>query len=249
MQSKFFCHILRLLLFLAFVALPSAKADTIPLLTVNESGGNTSIDYIQGEQGPIGPQFTAFAFVLGQRFDDVSITLENALIEGNFQAWLTNAIGPAATDENVIASQDLTDTFTGVFGAPVLPETFFDVDLGPGTYFVTLNGFLCDDPDVCSGQFDWYGGTTATITSLPDVALAGVYLSQDSYVPLCTQEGNCNLNFSSPYASIWNGPYAGPPGELEIDGEPVPEPATLAVSLVGVLLIFWSYRRRTRTSG
>jgi hypothetical protein len=195
---------------------PSAKADSVPLLTVAGTGGGAT---------PFGnsdddPQYVGMSFILGRSFKNVAIRVDDAFIVGPGQAiaYLTNGIDPSATSANVIA--------IAPFSGPLLPsesDTFFgNLNLTPGTYFfmLTMQGMQ---------QAGWLAPNSFTVTTAPGVSFFGDMITTGSFPDGCpggpysppTGCGPVDLVFPSQ----WSFGDSGFP--LQITGTPVPEPATL----------------------
>ncbi len=97
-------------------------------------------------------------------FSNVSIAAP--LANGPDQIYLTNSIGPSATQQNVIAS--VTLPITGqTSGAASLTPLFTGLNLGPGTYYLVVQGGDWDIVD---------GGQTTTLAP-------GVTLGSTNFAP------------------------------------------------------------------
>lgn len=228
------------------MAIP-ASADSITILSV--TGGPSSGIPVGGSQSsPAESQYLGISFVLGSSFDDVAITVPGLVfINWAGTAWLTNAIGPAATPSNVIATATV-DPFPGTQG--VSTTTFLSgLNLSPGTYFFFLSSPFCDGSDFSSGcGFGfWQSPSNPTIQTAAGAGLFGEEIVGGFQFP-CQNPANCPAaNFVFPPASPWtfNTFSNSTPLAIEITGSPVPEPSSLMLLSTG-LLAMWGIGLRKR---
>jgi hypothetical protein len=134
-----------------------------PIVSVSEAPDN---DFLIIGTGAVETSWTQTG-----SFSNVSIAAP--LANGPDQIYLTNAIGPAATQQNVIASVMLPITGQ-TSGAASLTTLFTGLNLGPGTYYLVVQGGDWDIVD---------GGETATLA--PGVTLGSNNFAQTpmTFVP------------------------------------------------------------------
>jgi hypothetical protein len=220
-----------------------AHADTI--LSTASTVESTVVPF-SGAQSVTDQQYLAYSFSLGNAYDDVSIRfhdLNYTFDNGIF--WLTDALGPATTISNVIA----TSTFsgTGHFNDPNVFTALSGLTLGAGTYFMIFSSPLCDvgTDSHCLSQIGLLGlGETTVIDAAPGVTYNGGYVATDAIA--CHDTGTCEINFAFAPASLWNGPSdpnINAP-RFEIAGTAIAEPESMW--LLGAGLAIMGVTRRLR---
>jgi hypothetical protein len=135
---------------------------------------------------------------------------------GQFVLQLTNAIGPNTTSSNVFAS------VTGTYSDQSLMVTVpLPITLAGGTYYIVLS---TSTPPPTQAFWPMYG------SSLPGTfgSIGGGFETTVA-------------NFAFPPASDWHTMTT--PFEFQVNGSPVPEPATLLLVASGLTGI-WLRRRR-----
>ncbi len=132
---------------------------------------------------------------------------------GSGIGYLTTAVGPGTTSANHVAAPDIF-TFPS---APHDVQLFSGLDLGPGTYYLTVFG--------TGGWGLAQGPSTATVTEDTGVALGQPYYSDDltfpTFIPAADYANTiaCCLVFA-------------------VDGTPVPEPnQQWAIGFAGLALV------------
>jgi hypothetical protein len=235
---------------LAFAAVFSfsallARADSETILSVSQAGPSTPVggcNYCPSES-----QYVGIAFELDHPFQDVAITIPrvgfNTLFSGT--AWLTDAIGPLTTPNNVLASKPFSlvsssDRFVNE------DYTFLsELDLSPGTYYFFLSSPVCVS-DCADGTGFWPGAdATSTVFTAPGISSLGTEYSGGFILPGCGNPANCppaNSNF--PPASSWRFGPEGQAIDITASGHEVPEPETILLVLTGLLLTVVSRLQR-----
>ena len=252
-----------LVLLLVFFSARPAKADSVPILS--STGTVTPSNwYVTSYQTFDFPEMFGIAFVLGQQFDNVSVTFEGTKVaDFSGTAWLTNGIGPGATSANVLATQDFSNynAYPAPVGYPPIPTLFGNIDLSPGTYYVLLSSQPCT-PDglepVCSGlspyEATFLGGTDSSATvAAPNIDFLGLVWSSDGGA--CEDVEVCPLNTEFPPGSDFltysPGTFSLNPA-FEIDGTPVqptplPEPSSVFLFVPGLLALgIFTFKRSRR---
>jgi hypothetical protein len=220
-----------------------AHADTI-LSTASTVQDELTV--FSGAQAVTDQEYLAYSFSLGAPYSDVSIrfhdfhyTFDNGIF------WLTNALGPSATNANVIA----TDTFsgTGDFHDPNEFTPLTGLTLEAGTYFMIFSSPFCDIliDTHCRSQAGFLGlGHTVLIDAIAGVTYNGGFSATDAVS--CHQLGTCQIDFDFAPASLWQGPgdphIDGP--RFEIAGTAIAEPAS--IWLLGAGLVIMGVTRRLR---
>jgi hypothetical protein len=151
------------------------------------------------------------------------------------QAFLTTAVGPGTTAAQQIAQSSISVNPSG--SSPAEYRLFGGLDLGPGTYYLTL-----------AGASGWIASTTnGPVITAPGVTFLGSYNSTyfdgiDAYAPASRFH---LLPFSSSPASY----------DLlfSVTGDftpvsPAPEPAALSLLLSGAVMLWCSCRGRWQSS-
>jgi len=139
---------------------------------------------------------------------------------GSGIAYLTTAVGPGTTAANEAGAPD-NFTFSN---SQQDVQLFSGLDLGPGTYYLTLYGSggwgLAQNP------------STRTVTEDPGAALGQPYYSDDLTFPTFIPAAD--------YANIIDCCLA-----FAVYGTPVPEPNQLwLIGLAGLALVCWKVHRR-----
>jgi hypothetical protein len=229
-----------------------ADADSITMLSVTGGTSRTAIPVGGSQLNAAESQFLGLSFELGSSFSDVAITIPNMSFEfWAGTAWLTDAIGPAATPANVIATTTI-NPFPGSQG--IATTTFLSaLNLSAGTYFFVLSSPFCGVADINSpgcGLGLWSGSyANPTIDTTPGVSLFG-----DEIVGgFACQPASCPANFAFPPASQWTFQPSSNVNEIgfldvEITGSAVPEPSTLMLLGTGVLALLARGKRRPTLS-
>jgi hypothetical protein len=158
--------------------------------------------------------------------------------------WLTDRIGPGTTAANVIASGSYTLLQSGLFGFDLsaAPYTvlFTGIDLPAGSYYLVVNGPTSQTPFFNTGF--WYGdfqdvaANAAPGFSTSQPLLAGDFATQP-LLPAFAPSAEFTA-VASPESYVFF--------RLESDGpgEPVSEPATLALLGAGLLGLAAIRRRK-----
>jgi len=210
-----------------------AHADTI--LSTSSTIETTVVPF-SGAAAITDQQYLAFSFSLANPYSDVSISFHDLHYTfDNGMFWLTNALGPSATNANVIA----TDTFsgTGDFHDPNEFTPLTGLSLAAGTYFMIFSSPFCDvtTDSHCRTQFGLLGeGQSPLINAILGVTYNGGFTATDALS--CHQFGTCQIDFDFAPASLWQGPQAGAP-RFEIAGTAIQEPESIWLLGAGLAII------------
>ncbi len=195
-------------------------------------------------------QFFGVSFAIGGSFNDVAITIPDmAFVDWAGTAWLTNAIGPAATPANVIATAT-ADPFHGSLLFQSTTTTFLSgLNLSPGTYFFFLSSPFCagNDFSIGCGMGLWPVVSSPTIqVTASGAEIVGEELVGGFLLP-CSNPANCPAaNFQFPPASPWIALPNSTPLAIVITGSPVPEPSSLLLFVAGLLALWVAGPRKRR---
>jgi hypothetical protein len=194
-------------IFVAITGL-SCSAGTVVSVSGTSTGGLELGIFFVG--GPLEQAYAAVEFTTTTPIVDGAAYVDFVFSSGMpVTAWLTNAVGPGTTVDNVIA--------TNIFGGSDGPEVAISgIDIDPGTYFLVMEA-----------AFENGGSNWAALLS-PTVSGSGTY--DGSFA------GSSSTNFSFAPSNTFN--ELGDALEFEIDSG-VPEPAAaglVSIGLVGLAL-------------
>lgn len=182
----------------------AARADSVTLLSVSGTSASSQFNQISSGFGD-DPEFHGVSFILTQSFSGVSISVPSLIGTGlgTFTAWLTDAIGPAATSSNVIVSSTLTACTALSCGAPASGgdiEFFSNLNLSPGTYY-----FILSTPNLTISPTNETFARFATYSD-PTVSAASNVQANGEIDTVCPiSDINCAaMDQSFPPASSWN---------------------------------------------
>jgi hypothetical protein len=153
-----------------------------------------------------------------------------------YTAYLTNAIGPAATAVNNIAPPITNVSQTFVAPAPGTPTTLFSgLSLGAGTYYLVIQSL-----NTSSGGFMWESKAGLSPTFGAGVSGGQFYLASSD-----AAYGLLNAGFAP--GSVFAEPFIGGSVMYTVTGEAssaTPEPLSLGLCGAGLLAIGLARRRR-----
>jgi len=213
------------LLSLASSLLPSAHATAATIL---QTSGPPFISAGIGQGN--GQQAGAIGFSTTNRLENVTFTVPLNYDTVGFpphtiQSYLTNSIGPGTTTANLLAQNSVV--ITG--GQHANFQVMSYPALNPGTYYLMLV-----DPDLNLVGWDSLYPPTTTTTAAPGVQLtASLAYAQasGSFPPAYPSNGDTRE------ASIFPSVY-----KFDIEGNVIPEPATLVLLSCSLAAIFATTR-------
>jgi PEP-CTERM motif len=178
------------------------------------------------------------AFSLADTWTNVVISLElgnSFATSGNPSAnvFLTNSIGTSA-NEGLISAGGNEVAPAAHLSSPTngFNDIFSGLTLGPGSYYIVFEN--------TNGQLGWIGfpetfpDSVATVTEAAGVSYNG---SQVLNSGVAWAPGNTSgAGFRANNFKVT--------GDLQLDPNPVPEPSTWALSLIGMLFLLGQRRRR-----
>jgi hypothetical protein len=205
------CRILLLALGAVFPLATSAYATSLLVGTTLPSTGNAFAEISVSSAQVLAEDFTLTTAV---EITDIAVDMSGYGTD-SFTLWVTNAIGPAATADNVLFQASLTfpETGGGLNGAAIV-STPLDLFLSPGSWF------LVESSEQTSVYQGWIGGRGVSAISTPFGSVGpgtNSCCSPDSVFPP-----------DSTFA---------PASELafQISGDQTPEPPSFALFLSGGL--------------
>ena len=224
----------------------TASADSVPAPILTVSGTRqASLQATVSSGAADDAAAYGISFVLGRSFSDLTISVPQFITAGEFRgtAWLTDAIGPAATSANVVASSPFDVCAATSCGTPPPAEIRFlsGLSLSPGTYYFILSTPFCSHPGSgCSAELArLLTYSDPMISAASDVAAAGEIASA------CPASGCANgpLNEDFPPASTWSH-MPDNVSSFKIEAT-VPEPGSLPMVISGLAMVLY-FRMKKR---
>lgn len=200
--------------------------------TISEGGG---AEFNGQTQRP--PQYIAQGLYLPVSAEvSVAEIVVGMLGDQSFSLQFTNAIGPSATAENVLAD--------GSFNAvrPPIGEALFTLPLyrtlGPGEYYLVVSS------TESYGYLEWQNaGHASGLPGVPPYEPLPDTLGTVDPTYYAAYDGGADVSF--PPGSVWSYQIGGRPLQFQVLG--VPEPSTLSIFVFGVLgvaALGWHKRKR-----
>lgn len=201
---------------LAMGFIPSGPAVAAGLVTYTDSTPSSSFGALLGQQFVLGRQWSQTAAT-------VNVSISAATYRSGFDWWITDAIGPAATQANVLYSGTVATAPSSPLNYNATLTTLLTGgNFGAGSYFLIIgNG---------TGDLEWQNGFSSELALHPAFSLGASFSA-----------------FGDNYQSAFAANTRQSIFQITGDFAAVPEPATWAMMVLGFGLAGGAMRGRRRT--